>query len=304
MRPANLIVVSPRAVPWPSSRLAFAANRSLLTHQLIPLIAARGMTRPILWTSLPTALPVVGQLGEKAVVYYCGDDFGALAGVDHEPVLAMEAALADRADLVIAASEILAARFPRSKTLLVPHGADITLFSTPAARAADLPRGRPVAGFYGSLADWVDVGLLAHAAQSLPDWQFVLIGAIETDVSALTRLANVSLLGVRAHHELPGYAQHWQASLLPFRDCAQIRACNPLKLREYLAAGREIVTTDFPALAPYRDLVSVTNDRDSFVAAIRASATAPDRSAQRRARVRGETWEARAADISNALAAL
>lgn len=303
-RPSNLTVVSPLVVPWPGSRLAFAANRMLLACQLAPRLAERGMTRPILWTSLPTALPALGQLGEKAVVYYCGDDFGALAGVDHEPVLAMEAALVAKADLILAASETLAARFPRAKTRLVPHGADIALFSTPVAPAHDLPRDGPVAGFYGSLADWVDVELLAHAAKTLPNWQFVFIGAIETDVQPLRGLPNVTFLGPRAHNDLPGYAQHWQASLLPFRDCPQIRACNPLKLREYLAAGREIVTTDFPALGPYRDLVTVANGRDAFADAIRASATAPGRANERRARVSLETWEARAAEVAGALAAL
>ena len=156
-RPANLTVVSPLVLPWPGNRLAFATNRLLLGRQLAPRLAERGITRPILWTSLPTALPALGQLGEKAVVYYCGDDFGALAGVDHAPVLEMEAALVAKADLVLAASETLAARFPKSKTRLVPHGADIALFATPCSPAADLPRDRPVAGFYGSLADWVDV---------------------------------------------------------------------------------------------------------------------------------------------------
>ena len=302
--PENLTVVSPIAVPWPGSCVAATVNKVLFARQLLPQISQRGIERPILWTSLPTALPAVGQLGERAVVYYCGDDFGALAGVDHAPVLEMEAALVAKADLILAASETLAARFPRGKTLLVPHGADVALFSTPVPRAPDLPDGRLVAGFYGSLADWVDVELLAFAAHALPGWKFVFIGAIETDVSLLGALSNVTFLGPRAHHELPGYAQHWQASLLPFRDCAQIRACNPLKLREYLAAGREIVSTPFPALAPYRDLISIAGDREAFVGALVACADNPDRAEARRARVRPETWEARAAEVATALEAL
>lgn len=302
--PAGMTVVSPLAVSWPGSRLAFAANRELLARQILPHLAERGLTRPILWTSLPTALPAVGRLGERAVVYYCGDDFGALTGVDHEPVLEMEAGLVAKADLVLAASPALAARFPASKTLLLPHGADVALFSSPAPRAADLPNGRPIAGFYGSLSDWIDVELLAYAARELVYWDFVLVGQVETDVSALEALPNVRLLGRREHAALPGYAQHWTASLLPFRDTAQIRACNPLKLREYLAAGGPIVATDFPALAPYRDLIEVAPAREAFVAALRESAVAPDRSAERRARVAGETWEARAAEVSRALAAI
>jgi len=302
--PAGLSIISPLAVSWPGSSLAFGANRLMLASQIGHRLAERGITRPILWTSLPTALPAVGHLGERAVVYYCGDDFGALAGVDHAPVLAMEAELVAKADLILAASETLANRFPSHKTRLVPHGADIALFSTPAPRAQGLPTGRPVAGFYGSLADWIDVELLAECAQKLPHWQFVFIGAIETDVAVLRAQQNVSLLGPCPHHELPGYAQHWNASLLPFRICPQIQACNPLKLRKYMAAGPQVVTTDFPALAPYRDLVSVARDPQSFIDAITASLSEPDRTLERRARVQSETWEARAADVARALQAI
>ncbi len=296
-------VFSPLAVSWPGSRTASVINRTLLTRQIGRLMARQGIRRPLLWTSLPTALPVLGGLGERASIYYCGDDFSALAGVDHGPVAEMEEALVDRVDLVLAASEHLAARFPRHKTLLVPHGADIALFSAPESRAMDLPAGRPIAGFYGSIAAWIDVGLLCDLADRLPEWQFVFIGAVETDVSSLIARPNVTLLGPRPHHALPSYSQHWTASLLPFRDCAQIRACNPLKLREYLAAGRPIVTTDFPALAGYRDCVTVANDGAAFAEALKAT-LADNGACSRQARVAGETWEARAATIAAALDAL
>jgi glycosyltransferase involved in cell wall biosynthesis len=299
--PVGTTVTSPFAISWPGSRAAFAANRRLLQRQISARMTERGMKRPVLWTSLPTALPVVGTLGERAVVYYCGDDFGALAGVDHEPVLEMEHRLVEKADLVLAASDVLAARFPQHKTLHVPHGADIALFQNPAPRAADLPTDKPVAGFYGSLSSWIDVELMATVADLMPDWWFVLIGNVETDVSALAARPNVRLLGKRAHTELPGYAQHWMASMLPFRDNAQIRACNPLKLREYMAAGRPIVSTDFPALRPYHDLISVAAGPRSFAAALVACTHEMDRTGQRQQRVQGETWEARAAEIERAL---
>jgi glycosyltransferase involved in cell wall biosynthesis len=298
---AGTTITAPFAISWPGSRAAFALNRRLLARQIGARMTERGIKRPVLWTSLPTALPVVGTLGERAVVYYCGDDFGALAGVDHEPVLAMERRLVEKADLVLAASAVLAARFPSHKTLHVPHGADIALFQAPAPRAADLPSDKPVAGFYGSLSSWIDTELMATVADLLPDWWFVFIGGIETDVSILAARPNVRLLGKRAHSELPGYAQHWMASLLPFRDNAQIRACNPLKLREYMAVGRPIVATDFPALGPYRDLISVAAAPGDFAAAVAATLQGTDRTRERQVRVQSETWEARAAQVEHAL---
>jgi glycosyltransferase involved in cell wall biosynthesis len=264
-----------------------------------------GLSDPILWTSLPTAVDLAGSLGEKAVVYYCGDDFGALAGVDHEPVVRLERELVDRADMILAASPQLAERFPGSKTHLLPHGVDLSLFSQPAPRAPELPGDGPVAGFYGSLAEWLDLDLIVEAAGRLPHWRFVLIGEVRTDVTALRGISNISLPGPRPHGTLPSFSQHWQASLLPFKDNAQIRASNPLKLREYLAAGPPVVATDFPALNGYRDLFNVVKGPDELAATLEATLAEPSVLVDaRRERVAGESWSARADQVAGLLETL
>jgi glycosyltransferase involved in cell wall biosynthesis len=296
-RPPRLTIVNPASLSFPASATVQAFNRLTLSRQIGQALTRRGLSRPIVWTSLPSALPVLGQLGERAVVYYCGDDFGALAGVDHAPVAAMERAVVEGADLVLAASEILANRFPADKTRLVEHGVDIDLFGGPAARPADLPSGKPIAGFYGSLSSWIDFDLIARSARLLPDWWFVLIGPARTDLAPLAGLPNVRLLGPRPHGALAGYVRHWDVSLLPFRDCPQIRACNPLKLREYMAAGRPIVSTPFPALEPYRQWIEVGSDAEAYAAAIRRAAGDRRRCVDRQAIVRNESWDERAAQV-------
>jgi glycosyltransferase involved in cell wall biosynthesis len=296
--PPNLSVVAPLALPWPGNPVAAWLNRRLVGRQVRRVMAARGIVRPVLWASLPTVVDLMGAFGERATVYYCGDDFAHLAGVDHEPVTRAETRLAAKADRILAASPALAAKFPAAKTLMLPHGADIALFAEPAPRASDLPEG-PVAGFYGSLSTWLDQDLLAETARRLPGWTFLVIGEARVPVERLASVANIRLIGPRPHSALPGYSQHWQVSLLPFIDNAQIRASNPLKLREYLATGRSIVSTPFPALDAYADLISIAPDAAGFVAALEQSLHEPDaRRAERRDRVRSETWEARAAQVA------
>ncbi len=292
-------VLAPRVLPWPGNPLARAFNRRVLGRQIRRAAAAAGLVDPALWISLPTAVELLGALGESAVVYFCGDDFGALAGVDHGPVSAMELELVARADLVFVVSTPLAARFPGPKTHLLMQGVDFDLFSAPAAPAVDLPQGRPVAGFFGMIEDWVDTDLIAATARRLPDWQFFLIGAVKTEVGALKAQANVTLAGPRPYRDLPGYCQHWTVSLLPFRDGETMRAANPLKLREYLAAGPPVVSTDFPWLDGYRDLVTVARGPEQFAAALEAARqAAPGAAVSRRARVAGESWQARAAEAA------
>ena len=299
--PESLSVIAPRALCWPASDVVNWLNGESLSRQIRSELARKNIRRPILWTSLPTALPVLGKLDERAVVYYCGDDFGALAGVDHRPVLSLEARLADKARLILAASPQIAARFAPEKTIVLPHGADIDLFSMPAPRAADLPAGGPIAGFYGSLSDWIDIDLLVETARALPHWTFVFIGPEQADVSRLKALGNTCFLGRKAHHDLPSYVQHWTVSLLPFKDNDQIRACNPLKLREYLAAGHPIAATPFPALEPFADLISLCGPGRNFADTILQAGQDQARNISRRASVQDASWLARAAQISDLL---
>jgi glycosyltransferase involved in cell wall biosynthesis len=296
-------VISPRTLPVPRGRLQRRLAAYLLDRQLKPAIAEAGLVDPILWTSLPTAVDMAGRLGESALVYYCGDDFSALAGVDHEVVAERERELSGRADLILAASTERAARFPAAKTRLLPHGVDVEHFSAAVPRARDLPDRPRIAGFYGSLSEWLDLDLLRGVIRRLPHWHFVFVGAATVDLSAIDRFSNVTLLGPRRYQQLPSYSRHWTVSLLPFRDNAQIRACNPLKLREYLAAGRPVVSTDFPALEPYRHLVETAADDDAMAAAIERAVHCP-LVAQRRAAVAAETWAARAARVDELLEAL
>lgn len=292
-------ILSPRTLPAPRGRWERRLAAWLLERQIRPAMDKTGLRDPILWTSLPTAVDMAGRLDDRGLVYYCGDDFSALAGVDHGVVAEREAELARRADLILTASENLVARFPATKTRLVLHGVDFDLFARPAPRAADLPDdGRPIAGFYGSISEWLDLELLAGVARRLPDWHFVLIGKAVVDLGPLRDCANLTLLGPRPHPMLPGYSQHWTVSLLPFVDNAQIRACNPLKLREYLAAGRPIVATPFPALEAYPGLINVADGVDGMVNAIRSAEAGHDPAAQRAA-VADHTWQARAAQVAD-----
>ena len=304
--PPNLTVVPPLVIPWPGSSAAEAINRRLLSKRINDELDGIGISQPILWLTVPTALPAVGTLNERALVYYVADDFAALDGVDHKPVVEIEKRLVEKADLIITVSEELHSHFPPEKTVMIPHGVDVDKFATPAPRAADLPDdGRKIAGFYGAFLDRIDTDILRQAALDLPDWHFVFIGKISQGEAAdLITLPNTHFFGPRPHDALPGYVQHWDVSLLPFADCAMVRSMNPLKLREYLAAGTPIATVDFPALAPYKSFVSLADPRKNFGDAIRAASCDVSRNPARSNAMGKESWEARADDISAELGKL
>jgi glycosyltransferase involved in cell wall biosynthesis len=161
--------------------------------------------------------------------------------------------------------------------------------------------GRNIAGFYGSISAWLDIQLLHDCIQKMSHWHFIFIGKVVIDVSLISCLENVTFLGERAHHELPSYSQHWTASLLPFLDNTQIKSCNPLKLKEYLAAGRPIISTSFGAIKPYRGLVQIANNSDAMVEALNASQylqALPYFATTLRNKVINNSWDSRAEQVS------
>ena len=298
-------LVDPCAIPLHGSRLIRWLNQQLLIKRLSPLLNTQHNIAPLFWTSLPSAVDLVGKLGERAAIYYCGDDFSALDGVDHAPIKRMEQELADKCQLIITSSAKLASNFDPKKTHLIPHGVDYELFSRPQPRAKDLPNTGPIAGFYGAIAGWFDQRLFIQVARRLPHWQFILIGPAHVDISQMQAEKNIQWLGPKPHSQLPSYSQHWNVGLLPFLDNAQIRACNPLKLREYLAAGSLVVSTNFPALDGYRDLISVAAGATAFAQALEDSDyNNIDLTAERmrrQLRVKSESWASRAEDLKQIL---
>jgi glycosyltransferase involved in cell wall biosynthesis len=305
--PDNMKVIEPKVLPLPGSQIAAVINRKIGARKINDQIKAANLNNPAIWVSVPTAVDLLPALPQAPVAYYCGDDFGGLDGVDHEPVLKCETTLAQIAQKIFTVSPELAKKFDKSKVVDLPHGADIEMFAKPAERAVDLPLGNKVAGFYGSISAWLDQDLMRQVAISKPDWTFVFIGDIRCDVTKLSHLRNVRLLGARPHDQLPRYAQHWTVSMLPFVDNAQIRACNPLKLREYMATGTPIISTPFPALEPYSPWINIESSATGFQSALefaRIESANPERRASRANAVAGETWEARAQQAAAVIDAL
>ena len=298
------LIVHPTVLPFHQFEWVSHLNRRLLLNTLTPIMEKQCIVHPVLWLSLPTAVNMVGHLNESAVLYYCGDDFGALDGVDHDTVLILEKTLAQQADAIIVVSDHLEQKFNRTNTLKIPHGCDYTLFATPMQQAEDQPRKGPIAGFYGNVAPWLDTEMIAQAATALPHWQFVFIGSIKTDVSNLTPLPNVHMLGPRPHHQLPSYLQHWDVAMLPFKQTPQIQSCNPLKLREYLASGTAIASTDFPAVREYESLVSIKRGREPFFKTIMRAYGQQNEVAARQHQAAQESWQYRSEQIDTIMADL
>lgn len=83
------------------------------------------------------------------------------------------------------------------------------------------------------------------------------------------------MLGERPYQELPFYLHSFDVCLLPFQRIPLTLATNPVKVYEYLCAGKEVVCTDLPEVSQFGTLVHKAADHDAFIAAIRASLEQP-----------------------------
>ncbi len=298
-------VFSPLSIPGQSGQ---KLSGWALAPQIRLAAAAAGIRRPLLWVHCPAGAELVDQIASVAVILQRTDRFEAFPEADGTLVARQIRQLKARADLVVYCAPHLAAeeRDTVRRSLLLTHGADVAAFAAAGrgeigapADVAQIPR--PRVGFVGGIdAHTFDPELFLGIARRLPDCHFMMVGGVSLP-KGWCPLANVHFLGRKPYDAVAGYMAANDVLIMPWNNSDWIRACNPIKLKEYLATGRPVVTTDFPALDGWRDLVSVADGPDAFAAAVRTAIDAPRDPARVLARLGGETWSAKADLLSAAI---
>lgn len=306
----NLHVLNPLVLPFHGVPGVARFNDWILAAVVRRSARRLGFRRPILWTFMPNVGGLVGRLEEGAVIYHCVDEYSEFSGVAAESLRAMERDLARKADLVFTSAEQLCRerRVHNSRTFFVSHGVDARHFSKALDPGTLVPTEiqvlrRPVIGFFGLIADWLDLALVQEVALKRPDWSVVLIGRVTTDVGALMTLPNVHLLGPRPYASLPGYCKGFDVGIIPFKVNALTLRANPLKLREYLAAGLPVVAADLPEVRKYHGMVRIASDPGSLVDEVQAALgeSSEARARERAEAMRAESWEARVEELSRVI---
>jgi len=302
----NIHVISPVAIPFHGNAIARQINRHLLVWMLRDAARKLGFRRPITWTFLPSSADIVGRLGEQMVIYHCTDEFSKFTG-SSENILDIERRLIEKSDRVIVSAERLLSSKAKHNpgARLVCHGVDVEHFRKACdpktkipADIAEIPG--PIVGFFGLIADWVDLELIRSLAKARPAFHFVLIGKVDTDASAVTGLPNVHLLGQKSYADLPGYCRRFDIAILPFTINELTLNANPLKLREYLAAGLPVLSTAIPEVERLGRLLRIGRSPDEFLQhldqLIEQKATGPRMEMSRE--MDNETWDEKVEEMS------
>ena len=293
----GLSVYSPFAPP-----LRFGRNllNRTLALQVRSTARSLGFRHPLVWVACPTAADVIGFLDAVSVVYQRTDRYEEYPGANRSRVEAQDLALKARADVTLFCSSAVMneERAQCRRALFADHGVDFSHFAGAGDAGDLLPElasiPSPRIGYVGNLEPHrVDHRLLEHIARTLPDMHLVIVGP-GTLSPTFAALPNVHRFAQQPYERVARFTSACEVLIMPWCNNAWIRACNPIKLKEYLAVGRPVVSTAFDELQRYQGYVRVARDYDQFVDAIRAAVREGDAPQRLRARVEHETWSAKA----------
>jgi len=257
----NLYIYSPLILPFPYSRIARFINKHLVSSTLKRWIKSVGFSNPIVWTFLPTGLvlDLVGSLDPKLLIYYCIDNFSA-SSPQAKRIRKTEEVLLKKADIVFVTAKNLydfCSGYNRNVHIF-PYGVNLDVYEKIRKRGSKRPEDMPknlndVVGYIGGIHKWIDFDLVKFLAERHPGKQFVFVGPLQENVSALGDFTNIYFLGQKSYEELPEYIRNFKVCIIPYRITDYTKNVYPTKINEYLYMGKPVVSTALPEVLAFNE---------------------------------------------------
>lgn len=261
----------------------------------------------ILWIYTPLAWPLVGKLGEAISCYDCVDDYSAFPGAWARVINYYERRLLEKTDIVFVTSRALyesKSRF-HPDVHYVPNVADYELFSTARDPNLSFPEqlkgvSRPILGFVGTFNYKLDIKILEHLAKR--GYSIVIVGPIARDKDMLANYKNLIFVGKKEPYELPRFLKAFDVCIIPYVVDKYTESVLPLKLFEYFASGKPVVSTAFGEMKNYEHLVELASSPVEFEQAILRALNEPQSRAELRIEeAKKHTWDERIGTMLNLL---
>jgi glycosyltransferase involved in cell wall biosynthesis len=281
-----------------------ALNMSRLLAGLRQVMKQLDFKNPVVINGMHPVLgvPMLGQLGEAATIYYCFDEI-SLSPWMRKHGTRYEQTYLRRVDAVITTSEALR----RSKAQLQPtafcvkNGVNFPLFHQVRSLIEQIPPQKPAVGYLGTADDRVNIDIVEHCVKTMPDVMFQFIGEIKEPAitSRLGTYPNVIFTPPHQPTQLPPLLAGLSATMIPFVCNPHTYTIYPLKINEYLAGGLPVVSTPFSILDEFEGIVSMADTPEAFAAALRHALTdqAPARIEARIGMARANSWARRAEEF-------
>jgi len=269
--------------------LAHLAARRRLKHAC-DLLRARGCTRLVLYIWRPEFVDALEQATHDLSVYHVDDEY-SFSPTEVE-IPSAERSLLESVGQVFIHSPVLMERKGgfNPNTEFVPNGVDYRLYATPVPEPEDLRHiPHPRIGYVGYLKRMLDWSLLLELSTIHPQWSFIFVGPksshanIEDTIKQMSQLPNVYFLGGKPTDGLGAYPQHFDACIMPYLLDDYTRCIYPLKLHEYLASGKPVVSAPIRSVLEFSHVIKMASNCEEWSSAIERALSAEENAQSRRA---------------------
>jgi len=259
---SNIEIIKPLVYPLAENPLLIKLNQFIMKKT----IHKKKALKRIVWLTLPSAIDYLEVSDGDFIVYYCCDDFTALPGVDHKIVEKKEKELIEKSNLIFTTSKKLYKKFKSEKTIMLPHGVHDCFFNV---NQKEIQKDNIRLGFYGGIDTRLNYKLIEDLLFRNKKLKLEMIGHVDENIDKkFLENPRIKFHGALQHNELVKKIEEWDILLLPFLHNDYATHCNPLKLREYLATGKPVISTDIPAVHEYEGFLEIQEDCESWLRGI------------------------------------
>ncbi len=252
----------------------------------------------VIWTSHPDHIFYVNKISKEQtnhkafVIYDCMDDHAAMAKdwKTANKILLNESDLIRRADIVYVSSEFLMEKVARSDSIVVRNGfkgENLHPVSEPSQKSFY------TIGYFGTVAKWFDFESISSVVNNIDNIRFRIVGPTEHRMD----IPRVDYMGPVDHSELFHSVEDCSCLIMPFIVNDIIKAVDPVKLYEYIAFGKCVISVRYPEIERFGDYVYFYETSDELVSLISdlSSKGFPPKytEASRRRFLSVNTWEQR-----------
>jgi glycosyltransferase involved in cell wall biosynthesis len=255
----------------------------------LPLLRKKAKMPLGVWCSWPKLANELSDLKADWIIYDCVDEFSSLLKYEAEMVKICSA-------MVCTSHRIynrLAKSYPEKELVLIPNAYDeaMKLFTHSANVSVTK---RPQVGYIGAWAPWVNDRLIVQLARALPNCEIVIIGVEFDRKFKLNHIENIRYLGHLPHDELKGHLAQFKVCIIPFKLNPVTLATNPVKMYEYLATGKPVVSTGLPECKMQNNLIDIAHSSNDFIKKVKYRLNEPGDSQARIDFALANTWRHRA----------
>lgn len=302
----NVHIVNLKFIPFINSHIQ-KMNLSLLKKQIEPLID----DEVIIWITNPSKImpDLISSLNYRAMVYELLDDNEKIQSCQKSDIMVTEHWLINRADLVVTTAYKLYEKVKKinqsKETILVGNGVEFDFFNKGLLKKpGELEGMKKIVGYIGSIDSWMDFETIQFMADSRKDLSFVFVGPLKAEI--LPSGKNIHFLGRKDYDSMPDYCSCFDACIIPFTAGEFADTINPVKLYEYFALGKPVISYYMKELDTFSEVLYLAEDKKDFLNKLDEALTEDDEQMRlkRKKLAMLNDWSVKAKTIQEALSKL